>query len=122
ITGVAAAMMMAVFERTREIGTLLCLGFHRRRIVQLFLCEAAVLGVFSGATGAALGCGIAAIAARVGVPFSIPGAGVILNRPALDGSYVALALTVALFSAILAGLYPAFRAARLVPVSALRAT
>ena len=48
-------MLMTVFERTHEIGVLLALGWKRRQIVMLVLCEAAILGLLGGLIGVGLG-------------------------------------------------------------------
>jgi putative ABC transport system permease protein len=121
LAGVANTMLMSVFERTREIGTLLCVGFRRRRIVALFLCEGLTLGLVAGLVGLALGAGLVAYVHHVGLPFDIPAVGTILNRPTFDRGNAIMALGAAAATAVLAGLYPAYRASRLRPADALRA-
>jgi putative ABC transport system permease protein len=122
VAGVANTMMMSVFEREREIGTLLALGYRRRAIRLLFVAEAGVLGVVSGAAGAGFGSAVVAACARVGLPFKVSGAGMILNRPRVEPAHVAAAVALALGAALLAGAYPAWRASKLQPADALRAT
>jgi putative ABC transport system permease protein len=102
-------MLMAVAERTREIGIRKSLGARRRDILRQFLVEATTLSTVGAALGIALGIGAAALVdaatplpARV-APWSLV-AGVIL------GAGVGVA----------AGIYPASRAARLDPVAAMR--
>src|SRR5207244_10474968 len=53
--GIANAMVMNVLERTREIGTMMAVGTRRAQIMQLFLSEAALLGLLGGIAGAAAG-------------------------------------------------------------------
>ena len=102
-------MLVAVAERTREIGIRKALGARRRDIMRQFLVESASLSVLGAAIGILLGIGMARIIAAVsplpaGVAFcSIPAA-------------VALGAGVG----IVAGLYPASRASRLDPIAALR--
>ena len=55
VLGVMNTMLMTVFERTHEIGILLAVGWKRRRIVYMVLCESALLGLLGGMTGVALG-------------------------------------------------------------------
>ncbi len=121
IVGVVNTMMMAVFERRREIGTLMAVGFRRRDIMKLFLVEAAWLGLLSALGGVVLGAGLVAITARIGIVFPVPAVGNVLERPVLDVGYVLLAVGIALLGALAAGLYPAYRAARLRPIDALNA-
>jgi len=102
-------MLVAVAERTREIGIRKALGARRRDIMRQFLVESASLSVLGAAIGIGLGIAIAKLIAAVsplpaGVAYwSIPAAVVL-------GAGVG----------IVAGLYPASRAARLDPIAALR--
>jgi putative ABC transport system permease protein len=118
LTGIINTMLMSVFERVREIGTMLAVGVRRWQVLVLFLFEAAVIGLMGGAGGAILGrVGVALIAVKgVQLPIS-KGA---LLRPEIQPSFVALAVILAVLGALGAALYPAYRASRLNPVDALR--
>lgn len=123
LTGIANTMLMSVFERVREIGTMLSVGTRRRQVMLLFLLESAVLGLVGGGLGVGLGAAVAAAVARHGIPFQMVGASQPgLLRPVFDGPYALLALGLAVLGALLAAAYPAWRASRLNPVEALRAT
>ena len=107
--GVIGIMMISVTERTREIGIRKAVGATRNEILWQFLVEAAVLTFLGGAIGLCLGAGIAGvIEARTPVPAAIP-----------FWSIVA-ALTSAVVTGMLFGLFPALRGARMTPVRALR--
>ena len=102
-------MLVAVAERTREIGIRKALGARRQDIIRQFLIEAATLSVVGAAIGAALGIAMSqVIAALTPLPASVA-----------PWSIVA-ALIVGAGVGIVAGLYPASRAARLDPIAALR--
>jgi ABC-type lipoprotein release transport system permease subunit len=111
--GVLNAMLMAVFERTREIGVLRALGWRRRAILGMILREALYLGLLGGVAG-------------IGLAFLItyliqmePTIGSML-APAWDFNVIVRAIIVAVSLGVIGGLYPAYRATRLQPVEALR--
>jgi len=102
-------MLVAVSERTREIGVRKALGARRRDIIAQFLVEAATLSVIGAAIGAGLGVGLAhLIAAVTPLPASVAPWSLVF------------ALLVGAGVGIVAGIYPASRASRLDPIAALR--
>jgi putative ABC transport system permease protein len=102
-------MLVAVAERTREIGVRKALGARRKDIIAQFLVEAATLSVLGAAIGAALGVGLAQlIAALTPLPASVAPWSLVF------------ALVVGAGVGITAGIYPASRASRLDPIAALR--
>jgi putative ABC transport system permease protein len=102
-------MLVAVAERTREIGIRKALGAKRRDILSQFLVESATLSVFGAAIGIGLGIALAKVVAAVSpLPASVAPWSILL------------ALLVGAGVGIVAGMYPASRAARLDPIAALR--
>ncbi len=107
--GVIAIMMISVTERTREIGVRKALGATKGLILWQFLVEAATLTGIGGAIGLALGALVAyVIRSNFPIPAEIPLLSVVA---AIGGS---------IFTGVLFGILPAFRAAQLDPVVALR--
>ena len=102
-------MLMAVAERTREIGIRKSLGARRRDILRQFLVEATTLATVGAAGGVALGIGLAAL---VAVTTPLPAA--VAPWSILVGVILGAGVGIA------AGVYPATRAARLDPIAALR--
>jgi len=107
--GIMNIMLVSVTERTREIGVRLAVGARGRDILVQFLVEALTLSVLGGLLGVLLGV---AAAERMSAWFDWP----LLLR--LDSIVAALAVSGAV--GILFGLYPAWRAAALDPIEALR--
>jgi putative ABC transport system permease protein len=107
--GVMAIMMISVTERTREIGVRKALGGRRQEILFQFLAEAAVLTSIGGLLGVAMGSGIGvAIHFATGFPISLPWWSFAIG--------IGFSASVGIFF----GMVPAFRAARLDPIEALR--
>jgi putative ABC transport system permease protein len=120
-TGIVNTMLMSVFERVREIGTMLALGVRRWQVTVLFLAEALFLGLFASTAGVLSGYGIIAVGFRNGFTIRPPGGDVTTIHPSIEPSYLLLVVGFALAGTMLAALYPAWKAARLRPVDALRA-
>ena len=107
--GVMNIMLVAVAERTREIGLRKALGARRSRILAQFVIEAVVLASFGGAIGVLLGYGAAAVGRFA------------LDAPAMVPPWaVGISLGVSGGIGLLFGIYPAARASRLDPAVALR--
>ncbi|HEX5012819.1 MAG TPA: ABC transporter permease [Candidatus Limnocylindrales bacterium] len=107
--GIANVMLMAVLERRSEIGLRRALGATRGHIVGQFLAEALLLAGVGGVLGVLLGSAVsAAYATSQGWLVALPWVGIV------GGIGLAVVMGAA------AGLYPAFRAARVAPTDALR--
>ena len=106
-------MVMSVFERTREIGVLRAVGWRKGRILRMILAESIVLTLISGLVGVALAW---ALTKLLGLSPAASIATVVRFTPGLLARTAILALTLG----AIGGLYPAWRAAKLAPVEALR--
>ena len=112
---VVNTMIMAVTERFREIGLKKAVGAHTGHVLREYLTEATLIGFLGGAIGYALGVALTNLLNLAGKSSNLE---LFLITPKL--SAIALGFAVALGA--LAGSIPAFRAARLDPVRALRTT
>ena len=130
--GILNLMLMAVFERTREIGLLAAMGLKRRETVVLFLLEGVLIGLLGALAGSVLGGVIGAYYGRVGIDWMAMYGGVDVSEYSEliglmgdrlylrigIGVLVERALTVAIIAA-LASLYPAWQASKREPAEAL---
>lgn len=112
---VVNTMIMAVTERFREIGLKKAVGAHTGHVLREYLAEAVLIGFIGGAVGYLLGVGLTNLINFAGKSSNLE---LFLITPSLTA--IALGFAVALGA--LAGVIPAFRAARLDPVTALRTT
>ncbi|MFC5949334.1 ABC transporter permease [Pseudonocardia lutea] len=113
--GVANIMLVTVTERTREIGIRKAIGARRRAILQQFLIESMILTGVGGVLGILLGIGLS-VAAGIVLPQLVTD----FPAPSVSVGSVVLAFTVSLLIGLVAGGYPANRAARMRPIDALR--
>lgn len=119
--GIANTMLMSTIERTREIGIMKAIGAEDREIKQIFFVEASVIGLVGGVVGALLAWGVDELANRLAYRFILQPKGVDYLEFFWLPPYLWLgALALALLVSVLAALYPASRAARVDPVTALR--
>jgi putative ABC transport system permease protein len=128
--GIANTMMMAILERTREIGIMKAIGANNETILSLFLLEAALVGFFGGLAAVIISQFLKDFINRS--LQNLPQGEELMNflpiNPTQIGSNLILipqeliifALLLATGVGVVAGLYPAWRAARMSPVLALR--
>jgi ABC-type lipoprotein release transport system permease subunit len=125
---IANTLLMSVFERIREMGILAALGMKGRQIMGMFLMEACILGLLGVIVGVGIGSLGIVYLAQVGIATGDMGAaspgiaiGDVMRARFVPETMAKLSFwTLAII--VLASLYPAWYAARLEPVEALRAT
>ncbi len=122
VLGVSNMLIMNVLERTGEIGTLMAMGNRRRKVVALFLTESLYLGLIGGVIGICLALFFSKLISSIGVPMPPPPGRTVGYVGAILVTWPILisAFGVALVTTLIAGLYPALKASRLVIVDALR--
>jgi putative ABC transport system permease protein len=111
--GIMNIMLVSVTERTREIGIRKAIGATRKNVLTQFLTEATILSVLGGLIGVAVGIAIAKLISGLAV-------GTMTLQPVISMDSILLATGFSLIIGLFFGMYPAFRAARLNPIDALR--
>jgi putative ABC transport system permease protein len=102
-------MLVTVTERTGEIGLMKSIGYKNREILSLFIVESVVVGLFGGILGIGFGmAGAYLVESAMGLPQVFP----------MD--MILIGMLVSLLVGLLAGVYPANKAAKMNPVDALR--
>lgn len=122
ILSISNTLTMSVMERTGEIGTAMAVGLRRQTILRMFLLEGVLLGVFGGTIGLIVGWLAAQAISFIGIPMPPP--------PGMGRGYTGQilvswglardALFLAIFTTLMASLYPAWKASRMIIVDALR--
>ena len=116
--GIITTLYTSVLERTREIGLLKALGYGNRTILFMFLTESMAIGILGGILGILTGVIGALLLGRF--VLSSFGAGASALNPVFLPIDLIEVFILALILSIIAGLYPAWRASKLSPISALR--
>jgi putative ABC transport system permease protein len=118
--GIVNTMVMSILERTREIGIMKAIGASNEHIRRIFLIEASVIGLLGGFIGIALGWTVGQVinfGANLYIRSQGGTAGTLFSLPVW---LIAGAIAFSIVVSLIAGSYPAQRAARLDPIQALR--
>jgi putative ABC transport system permease protein len=118
--GIVNTMVMSILERTREIGVMKAVGGDDADVRKIFLVEASLIGLFGGVFGIALGWAVGRVI-NAGANYYLQTQGVpAANLFLIPWWLMAGAIGFALVVSLVAGSFPAMRAARLDPIQALR--
>jgi len=117
VIGITNSMLMSVTERFREIGTMKCLGALSAFVRQMFLIESCLVGLVGAVAGAIVGTVFSAVAYSITYGF-----GLVLESldPLRLVLYMVVCMSVGMALAVVAALYPARFASRMLPAHALR--
>ena len=113
-------MIMAVYERVREIGTIAAIGTLPGKILSLFLVEGLFLGVAGALVGLILGLAIILGLNLWKFSFNFGQATGLILAPTIDLMQIVVACAMVITVSILASLQPAYKASRMEPIEALR--
>jgi putative ABC transport system permease protein len=113
-------MIMAVYERVREIGTIAAIGTLPRKILSLFLVEGLFLGISGAVVGVLVGLGIILTLNLVQITVAFGQSKALLLAPTIAPLDVLTASLMVIVVSILASVQPAYKASRMEPIEALR--
>lgn len=111
--GMMNAQLMSVMERTREIGVLRAIGWGSGRVLWMILSESVFVSLFGGLLGIGIGWLMIDALSKTTVTFG-------LSARNIDSQALTQAFSIVFILGIVGGLYPAWRAARMQPIEALR--
>jgi putative ABC transport system permease protein len=113
-------MIMAVYERIREIGTIAAIGTLPGRILSMFVIEGFSLGVLGAVVGNIIGLVIVRILDLARITFSFGRETGLVLSPTLQASDIVVVSVIVIIVAVLGSLQPALKASRMEPITALR--
>jgi putative ABC transport system permease protein len=120
LISVMNVLIMAVYERIREIGTISAIGTRPSSILGLFISEGFLLGLLGTVLGTSIGLGLIAILHQVTITFAFGRQDNLILAPTIGVVDVATTAILTMIVAVLASLQPAWKASRMDPITALR--
>ena len=120
LVSIMNVMIMAVYERIREIGTIAAIGTMPEKVLSMFLIEGFSLGVFGALTGVILNYGVLYILNIVKITFDFGRQKGLILSPTVDIPDVVVISAIVIVVSIMASLQPAYKASKLEPIDALR--
>jgi putative ABC transport system permease protein len=120
LVSIMNVMIMAVYERINEIGTISAIGTLPSKIMALFVTEGFLLGVLGTAAGTAISLVGIAVMNAVQLTFDFGRQTGLVLEPAIGAGEVLTIVVIVMLIAVLASLQPAYKAARMDPIEALR--
>ncbi|MCB0790820.1 MAG: ABC transporter permease [Flavobacteriales bacterium] len=124
--GIVNTMLMAVLERTRELGMLMAIGMERRRVFAMVMWETVYMAVIGAPLGMLLAWVSIQVVGRTGIDLTAFAAGLssygfdAVIHPALAANFYLEIAGLGIAAAILSAIYPAWKAVRMRPTEALR--
>jgi putative ABC transport system permease protein len=120
LVSIMNVMIMAVFERIREIGTISAIGTLPKKILSLFLIEGFSLGVIGAGVGNILALGVIFLINLIKITFNFGRQSGLVLSPSLNAGDILWVSIIVIIVSVVAALQPAFKASRMEPVEALR--
>lgn len=125
--GIINTMLMAVMERTRELGMLMSVGMNKLRVFSMIMLESIFLSIVGGISGLIIAFGLVEIFATKGIDLSGASEGLesigmsTMVYTALEPKYYFIIALMVIMTAVIAAIYPAYKALKLKPAEAVRA-
>lgn len=121
VSSIINTMLMSVFERVREIGTMMAIGMLKQKVTILFLMETVILGIIGGVIGICLSGIILTFFNIHGFTYTAPGTDFPLTiYPYVNFFDVVFAYLFSIIASLVSAAYPAYKASSLMPTEALR--
>ncbi|NHZ86760.1 MAG: FtsX-like permease family protein [Planctomycetia bacterium] len=121
IVNIVSSLSMIIFEKVREIGTLLSLGLSKKHIKRIFLLEGLIIGVLGSLLGLIIAIGLALLQIKFQI-FTLPEDIYFMDHIPIKINWLntILIISVGIVSAVIASLWPVYRASKINPAEALK--
>ncbi len=124
--GIVNTMLMAILERTRELGMLMSVGMNKSRVFLMIMLETVFLSIVGGIVGTVVTIATIAYFAKIGIDLSNFATGLesfgyeAIIYPTIDPLFYPVVAVMVILTAIVAAIYPAYKALTLNPATAIR--
>lgn len=124
--GIINTMLMAILERTKELGMLMAIGMNRRRVFSMIMLETVFLTLVGAVMGMLSGWAVAEMLGKTGIHFSGWGEGfeaigfAARVYPVVTPGFIVFTMIMVVATAVISSIWPARKALKLIPVEALR--
>jgi len=121
ISSITNTMVLTLFERKKEIGTMMAIGIKARDVMRLIIMESTIIGFIGSLIGVLLSAAVIEFMNRVGMSYQLPSATALVTiRPLINLSFMLLSFGLGVLSAIVGSIYPARKVLQVNPIDALR--
>jgi putative ABC transport system permease protein len=121
ISSITNTMVLTLFERKKEIGTMMAIGIKARDVIRLIIMESTIIGFIGSIIGVLLSAAVIEILNRVGMSYQLPSATAMVTvYPLINLPFMLLSFVLGVLSAIVGSIYPARKVLQVNPIDALR--
>jgi putative ABC transport system permease protein len=121
ICSITNTMMLTLFERKKEIGTMMAIGIKSKHVIQLIIMESTIIGFIGSLMGILLSAVVIMILNRVGLSYQPPmGMNLVTIYPLINLKFMLLSFVLGVLSAVVGSIYPARKVLQVNPIDALR--
>jgi len=123
ISSITNTMILTLFERKKEIGTMMAIGIKAKHVIRLIVMESTIIGFVGSLIGILISVLFILILKNIGLTYTPPGGSSPLTiYPLFSQSFMLLSFILGVLSAIIAAIYPAKKVLQMNPVDAIRTT
>jgi putative ABC transport system permease protein len=121
ISSITNTMVLTLFERQKEIGTMMAIGIKSGHVIRLIIMESTIIGFIGSLMGILLSALVIVVLNRIGLSYKPPaGADLVTIYPLINASFMFLSFVLGVLSAIVGSIYPARKVLQVNPIDALR--
>ena len=121
ISSITNTMVLTLFERKKEIGTMMAIGIKSRHVIRLIIMESTIIGFIGSFMGILLSAVVIVVLNRIGLSYKPPaGTDLVTIYPLISSSFMFLSFVLGVLSAIVGSIYPARKVLRVNPIDAIR--